>query len=362
MEKENKQIDENNINNEEVSNKEDISKEEISSENIAEEKESTKVSDDPLYNKNQFVESFEYEDDCLKEIEDERTVFAKFVKKHNILKWIVALVGLCIIGFACIGLPTFFVDSEGNQLPFVMPTMIFTVVITLGGIITYVLLFKRFINKKVSHYFNTYYSNTSKYVFNDKNFSSFELQKPDKIAKIQFDENYLYKDVAEVGSRGLVDFTYKDRKCMVCDCAAQVKDSKRIYPIYVGKYLVGPAKYDGDERIVIYIKGDDRAIFPNNLEDLELVLENDNFNVYTNNKNWKKVVNATVIKKLNSFKTGSQLVDVAISIYGGHTYICLGYDDPIMVLPFEHAFDPSPIKEYKKELLLACNLIWVLSK
>lgn len=357
LEKENKQIEENDKNVDEISGKEDTSKGES-----VEEKETTKVEEDPLYNKNQYVESFEYEDSCLKEIEDERAVFAKFVKKQNVFKWVVALVSLCVIGFACIGLPTFFVDSEGKQLPFVMPTMIFLVVITLGGIITYALLMKRSIKKRMSHYFNKYYVNTSKYVFNDKNYSSHKLQKPDKIAKVQFDENYLFKDVAELGSRGLIDFTYKDRKCMVCDCAAQVKDSKRIYPIYVGKYLVGPAKYDGDERIVVYVKGDERAIFPNNLEGLELVLETDNFNVYSNNKNWKKVINATVVKKLNSFKTGSHLVDISISIYGGHTYVCLGYDDPIMVLPFEHAFDPSPINEYKKELLLACNLIWVLSK
>lgn len=349
------------LNNEEVPVNEEKSEEikaEENNENASENKEEV----DPIYNKQQFVESFSYDSEYLNNIEEERKKFYKFSKSQNIIKWVVALLGLGVIAFSCLGLPTIFVDDKGKALSWVFPTMIGLVVISLAAILAYTFVLKRILRKKMSAYFYNYYQNMSEYVFDKKNYKEFNLQKPDKIAKIQFDENYLFEGVAEVGSRGLTDFVYKDRNIMVCDCSAQVKDTKRIYPIFVGKYLIGPSKYEGDERIVVYIKGDDRGIYPTNVSDLECVHEDDDLNVYTNNKNWKKVINTTVMRRLKAIKTGSQLVDLALSTYNGHTYICMGYDDPIMMLPFDHAFDPNPIKEYKNDLLLVCKLIEALSK
>ncbi len=345
--------------NEEISN----SKENTETPNTSENSNNdSKKEDDPIYNKQHFVESFSYDSECLNNIEEERKKFYKFSKSQNIIKWVVALIGLGVIAFACLGLPTIFVDDQGKALSWVFPTMIGLVVISLAAILAYTFVLKRILRKRMSAYFYNYYQNMSEYIFDKKNYKEFNLQKPDKIAKIQFDENYIYEGVAEVGSRGLTDFVYKDRNIMVCDCSAQVKDSKRIYPIFVGKYLIGPSKYEGDERIVVYIKGDDRGIYPTNVNDLECVHEDDDLNVYTNNKNWKKVINTTVMRRLKAIKTGSQLVDLTLSTYNGHVYICMGYDDPIMMLPFDHAFDPNPIKEYKNDLLLVCKLIEALSK
>lgn len=349
------------INNEEET-KQTINNENNKVVNEVSNEDDSKTLDDPVYNKETFKENFEYESESLKTIDDERLSLSKYLKKQKIISWVIAFIGLGVIAFAFLGLPTIGVDADGKQYQWVLPVMIFATVISLGAILIFSLLTKRNTKKKAKHYFDTYYIETSNFVFDKDIYSSFELQKPDKIAKVQFDENYIYKDVAEVGSRGLIDFEYKDRKLMICDCSAQVKDSKRIYPIFVGKYLIGPTNYDGDERIVVYIKGDERAICPTNIEDLDNVYDDDDIVIYTKNKNWKKVINVTATKKIKAIKTGSQLVDVAISIYNNHIYVCMGYDDPVMVLPLEHAFDPSPIKEYKRDLLLVCKVVEYLSR
>lgn len=317
---------------------------------------------DPIHQKLEYIENFEYEAESLKKIEDARSELLKYYKRNNIIKWIVALVGLGIIAFMCIGLPNIAVDSEGKQLSFVMPLMIASTGVCLVGIFTYTALMKKSINKRMKSYFAVYYEETSKYLFDQPGFSEFTRQNPDKIEKIQFDENLLFTGVAEIGSRGLTEFKYKDKLLMMCECSAQVRDSKRIYPVFVGKYIIGPCSYESEDRIVIYLKGDNRAIPPTNTDELEFVYDDEQMSIYSNNPDWEKVFKLKVKKALKDIKTGGQLVDVSISMYNEKVFILLGYDDPVMVLPLEHAFDPNPIKECKSDLAKVMKFIEAISK
>ena len=294
------------------------------------------------------VEHFEYNDDHLAKIESNRNDFLKFYKKQNIWKWVIGFIGLAIIIFAWIGFPNLGKDGEGKQAAWVMPAMIVVVVVALLGIVSYSFVIKRIITKKMREYFSSYYEECNKYVFESDDFTEVSILAPDKIEKIQFTENLLYCNVFDVGSRGLTEFKYHDELMMVCDCAAQVKSEKSALPVFVGKYLVAPASYNEDP-IFIYIKGDHRALPPTNLNDVKNVFDDDKMSIFSNNDKWAKVINAKVLKKLKAIKTGRQLVDVAIAIHSGKVYMCLGYDDPVMVLPLEHAFDPEPIMEFKEE-------------
>ncbi len=319
-----------------------------------------KESDDPIYDK--VVESFEYSDDSLKQIEENRKVFLSFYNKQKIIKWVVGIICLVIVVCAWVLLPNIGKDSDGKQASWVMPTMVITVALALVLTFTYSLLIKRVINRKMREYFTNYYQCVSDFTLKGKQFSNIQIQTPGKIEKIQFDENLLYKDVVDVGSRGLTDFDYNGLHLMVVEAAAQVKTDKRMLPVFVGKYLVGPASYDDANPIIIYIKGDKRALPPTNIDEIKNVLEDDKFLVYSNNANWKKVLTKDILSKIKKIKTGKQLIDVAISLHNGKIFVCLGYDDPTMVLPLEHGFDPSPMMEYKEELLEFCQLIEAFNK
>lgn len=318
------------------------------------------IKEEPLNNK--VVEHFEYDSEYLKDIEDKRVEFLKYYKTQNIIKWLVGMIGLALVIFAWIGFPNFGKLEDGTQASWVMPAMIVVVAVTLVLVFTYTFLVKRFIKKRMKSYFFNYYEQCKNYVFSQEGFENATIQIPDKIERVQFDENLLYCNVAEIGSRGLTEFTYHGDLMMICDCAAQVKAEKRIMPVFVGKYLVAPASYDSNDPIFIYIKGDHRSLPPTNLEGVKAVFDDKDMIIYSNNKNWAKTINGKVKKALSMIKPDKQLIDIAISIHDGKVYMCLGYDDPVMVLPLEHAFDPNPLMEVRKEIPLFVKLAEELSK
>lgn len=327
---------------------------EIKNNDVEENKEEAPIKEEPLHTK--IVEKFEYKDDALQDIENNRQEFLAFYKKQNVFKWVVGIICMAVIVFAWVGLPQFGKDSEGNSASWVMPLTIILVAFALAGTLAYSLILKRIVNRKMRDYFASYYIKMNEYVFGSKNYSEVNLMTPDKVDQALFDENGLYKDVINVGSRGLTEFKYNDKLMMVAELAAQIKNEKRMTPVFVGKYLVGPANYDG-EMIAIYIKGDKRALPPTNLDGLKNVYDDEHFQIFTNNTKWKTVINNKVINKIKHIKTGRQLVDVAISVKNGKIFVCLGYDDPTMVLPLEHAFDPEPSGEFKGDLLQFCEII-----
>lgn len=316
-----------------------------------ENKTEEKVAKEEPLNNQKVVEHFEYESEYLKKIEDSRLEFLAYYKKQNFIKWIVGAAAFALIVFAFIGLPNIGKDSSGNQASWVLPVMIVTLALSLVAIFMYSSFLKRKISKRMKVYFDGYYENVNKYVFEQDGFKEHTIQTPSKIEPIVFTENNMYKDVIDVGSRGLTDFEFEGIHMMVCDCAAQIKTDKRMKPVFVGKYMVSPCAYGEADPIVIYLKGDKRALPPTNMEGLAGVYEDDNVVIYSNNKKWNKVFTNKLIKNLKSIKSGEQLVDVAISLHSGKAYFCLGYDDPLIVLPLEHAYDPNPYMEFKKEMI-----------
>ena len=82
--------------------------------------------------------------------------------------------------------------------------------------------------------------------------------------------------------------------------------------------------------------------------------------VYSNNKDWKKIANPSLIKLIDEIKTNKLLVDLSISVVNGMQFVAMGYDDPLMVPPFEQEFDSKPIEQYKKELSLVLKVMEAL--
>ena len=327
-------------------------------ENVVEEERN-----EPLDNKVKEKPTFEYDDDALKNIEDSRKEFLAFYKRQRIWKWVIGIAALAIVITSLIVLPnTLPRDAENALAKSTIALMWIITGVTLALVVTYTLVIKRVINKKMKQYFSNFYEQASIYSFQDDCFTDVSLQIPDKISKIQFDENMMYRNVSEVGSRGLTEFKYNGELMMVCDCAAQVRAEKRIMPVFVGKYLVGPASYGEAEPIVIYLRGDHRSLPPTNLDEIKDVYDKDDIVIYSNNKDWAKVVNAKVIKALKNIEIGKELIDVAISVLNGKVYMCLGFDDPLMVLPLMEDFNPEPYKEYRKQLNAICKVAEELSK
>ena len=305
-------------------------------------------------------EEIGYESEHLANIETNRVVFLKFYHTHNVWKWIVGLAALVIILVDFLVFPNFFPENFNAGARFAI--LLVVAGFAIAGVGVYTVLVKKSVNKKMKQYFSDFYSEANNYLFEQEGFSDNQLQVPDKIEQIQFDENKVYLNVVNIGSRGLTNFRYHDKPMYICDCAAQTRIEKSVKPLFVGKYLVGDCSYKEADPIIIYIKGDERSLPPTNVEENSLVLNEKDLYIYSSNKDWNKTINSKLIKELHKIKPHDHLIDVTISLVNGKAYFLLGYDDPLMVLPLQNQFDAKPFMQLKKDIIPFVNLLEELDK
>lgn len=292
-----------------------------------------------------------YDSEELQAIEDERVKFLGEYRSGNRIKSILFFVVMFLMVGTFIIIP-----NVGQGAAWQLPVMISVAVVLLGCVLGFSFLTRKKMTQKMRNYFSIFYGNMNKYVFGSKSFDKVVFENPGKIEDHLFLDSNLYKDVLEVRSRGATTFEYEQKPVLVCDCAGSVKTDKRVAPIFVGKYLVTGNKYEGKDPIYIYIKGDQRSLPPTNLEEVKVVKDDATMAIYSNDSKWEKTLNTKVMKIVNSMKPNKELVDIAISIQPGTTYIALGYDDPLMVIPLDRPFNQEPVKGYKKDVLKACQL------
>ena len=299
-----------------------------------------------------------YNDKPLEEIENERLKFFKTFRIQNTFKWIAALLCIAAIFFAFIGIPKIITNNPNLAQGL-------SIGIALGSaavILLYSILTKRMMNVKMRKYFIFYYKKVNEFAFNQEGFSEPVLQEPGKINLDLFRDTNLYKDVIDVGSRGLTEFEYHGIPMRIVDCAGNIKDEKRMRPVFVGKLLHCATKYLGEQSIVIYFKGNDRALPPTNVSELKVVEDNKKYIIYSNSADVKKVIKPAIKKMLDGIEMNKVLVDLAISMHDGKIFVCFGYDDPLMVLPLQHPFDPKPNEQYKKDLGQIIKVVEALNK
>ena len=118
--------------------------------------------------------------------------------------------------------------------------------------------------------------------------------------------------------------------------------------------------YDQDEPIIVYLKGNEKALPPTNVAHLEVVSDDNVLAIYSNNKEALKFVNKKVQTALKKIHTDDILVDVAVAIQKGKTFVCAGYDDILMVLPLEKPFNPKATRNYKDDLAVISEFISTL--
>lgn len=316
--------------------------------NTPEEEEVIKLEDD-----------FDYEDTPLNNIEIQREAMLKYYKKQSAFKMVAVSVGIVIIALAFLLIPNLLVDNQNLRLAL----MIVLSVIALGGMFTFNIVSKKLLNKKMKAYFKTYYDGVVEYcVSNVEGVSEVHCEVDNKISEDQFTNNNLWKNVVQVGSRASTNFKYNGLDIFLVDAAGQIREDKRLKPIFVGKYLIAPNNYDNENPIIIYLKGDKRSIPPTNLDDIKCVHDDSRMAIYSNNNHWSKYINKNVRDVLLQLETRNDLIDVSISIQNKTTYICLGYDDSLMVLPLDKKLNSRPIKQFKKDIVPTLEFIQLLNK
>jgi uncharacterized membrane protein (DUF485 family) len=293
---------------------------------------------------------YDYVDEDLQAIETARVNFFKIYKKQNLIKWIVTGIILVAILGTWLGVT---LTGNGTQ-NWATVTILVVVAVAVIGLGVYSVMFRKKLDKAMKGYFADYYTHNNHYVFGDQ-ISSLTGTVDDKLDAAMFNAAGLYKNVAKVGSRDCLHFVYKGKSIVMADAAGQINGQKSLQTCFVGKFIAVPNANEGAE-IIIYLKGNKRALPPTTLDNYQ-VLEDGKTMVVYGPADGKKILTHAVREALAAIDTDATLVDVAISVKRGMTYIAMGYEDNLMVLPMDKPFNPAPTMELKKNMSQVFALI-----
>ena len=301
---------------------------------------------------------YDYPDERLENIEKARILWNKGYRKLSMIKFFVAIGVLAVIVIGWI-IPTT-VMKEAGALPLYIALGIAGVGIV--GLLIFTLFQKKADKKGIEQYFTSYYGNLNDYVFDGLNIENLQGSFDTKVAPEEVDACFLYPGATNVGSRESLTFTYKNMDCALADVAVQRNVSRGLQTVFVGKYLRthNTLDFEGVEPLIIYFKGNDRAIPPLAIADKQPLEESAKFAVY-GPATLKPLLTRELKKALNKITTNALLVDVAISIMPGRTYWALGYEDDLMVLPSQNPFNPEFVMQYKEEIRMILDIALLLN-
>ena len=295
----------------------------------------------------------------LQEIENFREGFAKVYKRVKFLKYPILIVSVAMMIVAFLVVPNVLTGEDQKTLQITL--MVVLAVLALLIMLSDTFITKSIFNKKLVKYFDVYYGNLDDYLYVQDGVEIVEARPNDKLEASQFTTGNAFGNVGQVISRGLVDLKLHDLNILACDASGQVAKEKRYVPVFVGKYLISPAKYSGSD-VLIYLKGDERALPPTNTESMKLQLDEKRVAVYSNDSNWKKVFTTKFKTQLLKLKSNKTFVDLSINVRDGSAYFYLGLDDEAMTVPLEKPLVEGPYKRTKEALSIVYKLIELLNE
>ncbi len=297
--------------------------------------------------------TYEYSDENLANVENARKDFNQAYKKSNIVKWIVTMGALTLIVLGYV-IPNCCAPFKGQTYAMYITLGVIAFAIILLGVYSFVS--RKKIDKTMTDYFAKYYDFSNAYALSGLGVSNLDGGASCKINPEDLTACGLYGDVVKVGSRDLITFTYHDNEIKVVDCAAQTRGPKNsLRTVFVGKMVVAPNDYNGND-LIVYLKGNKRALPPTNLNSYSLLEDHKDYAIY-GTKGAKKGLTKKALEAIKSLTTDKTLVDVAVNYRAGHTYFMLGYEDDLMVLPLDNAFNPAPTEHYRADLKIVFSAI-----
>lgn len=294
----------------------------------------------------------QYDDENLESIEKARQEFFTVYSKNNKIKWIITAVSVLII--ICGWLIPNAIEAIKD---YSMIVAIACCAVGLVGLLIYNSIYKKKLQAAMQHYFHEYYDHTNSYAL-PEGVENLQGSVDTKLDPEEFKECDIYKEVSKVGSRACYTFDYCGKSIKMVDAAAQVVGGRMMQTVFVGKYLVTSNNYEGSD-ILIYFKGNKRALPPTNLAGRKVLSDSKNIVIY-GDKEAEKIVTDKVREALSQFQTNKTFVDMAIAIRKGKTYFAMGYEDDLMVISLEKKFNPEPTKQFKGDLNKVLELIKLL--
>lgn len=236
--------------------------------------------------------------------------------------------------------------------------------VTLLGMIAFYIINRNRFPDSTRDYINFISAQFNGFVFEDSAYEKLTMDPKDKLDQGEISADRVYSGIARLGSRNIVQGIYLHEHFTIADVAAYTRgDKKQEAAAFVGKYTSFPNNRKLEGRIIINIKGEKEIDLPTDIADLVKVEENEKLTILaTEGLNVREILGDVFMKAIEKYKVSGNLMNLNIAIWGGHTAAYMSYNDEMMVLPFEKAFNEEPIKQYKDEQIELLKVLSLLNK
>jgi hypothetical protein len=240
-----------------------------------------------------------------------------------------------------------FISQTGNK---VLPIIGYVIagVVVVAMILFYVLTKNKFPNE-TKKYIELVTRSLNSYAFSGNEYKDVKNSPDEKLEIGEISSDLVYKNISSIGSRNVIRGLYHDRSFLVSDVALYFGDGRNRKAHFVGKYLSYKNDLSFEKRFVFVKKAEEAVDQPNAVEDLTLLSTDEGIDIYgEEGANYKDVFKTKFVEQLSKIKLDSNLLNVIVVVWGGHTAAYLSYSDDVISLPFDKEFNRAAYVDYVK--------------
>ena len=225
--------------------------------------------------------------------------------------------------------------------------------VTLVGMVVFYIITRNKLPGKSQEYLRNFAVASNSYLVSKQEVKDPRLFYKKRFAVSDFLPDRVYKDVADLASRNIVEFDYKDHMVQMGEAALYKKGAKKNQKelLFVGRYLSFANDYHFEDRYIINIHKKDKVDLPTDFDDLVVIKEQNNFAIYgKDGANFTKDLGKEVINNLLSLDCTGALLNINIVVWAGHTAAYLSYDDSIVAIPLDKKLNSASYQQLKKNI------------
>ncbi len=229
------------------------------------------------------------------------------------------------------------------------------------GMIVYYLVNRKKLPTKIKEYVPFVMKTINDQMFSGPDYKDLKNNPEEKLAMDDLIGDGVYKDATGINSRNVIRGSYKGHHFLYAEAALTRPSSRKqqVPPLFVGRYLSVPNQMKFDSRYIFTFKNPKSPVdLPNNLEDLALLEDKEDFSVYgPQDANYHDVIDNKIISQLRRLNVEGHLLNVNVVFWGGHTAVYISYDDPILSVPFDKEFDKSAYEQTFEDFKICIDAV-----
>jgi len=200
--------------------------------------------------------------------------------------------------------------------------------------------------------------------FKNKNFKNLETTS-NKIEVNDLAGNGAYSDIIRVASRNVTNGEYSGLRFSFADIAFFRKGQKKNTSLtsFVGKYInvFNSLKMNGN--IVIEIQGKEPMDLPNGVDDKNVLVNDEKITIYgPEGTDPKEVLGQQFYSSLKKLPVEEHFLNLVISVWEGRTFVFMSYDDAVVAMPFDKAFNSQAFDAFTNDLEAVFKSVSLLGK